>query len=83
MQSNDDIQRIAKEISEYLTVHPDAKDSVEGITKWWLARQHFEDSVSKVQQALDYLESQNLIKKNIIADGRSTYSKPLGDVTNQ
>lgn len=75
MQADGEIQRIVQEISDYIADHPDAKDSLEGITKWWLARQQYENSLNKVQQALDYLEKNNIVKKSSIAGGIAVYSK--------
>jgi hypothetical protein len=48
--SEEDIISVAQLIIEYLKNNPDAKDTVEGIAKWWV---HKDKAV--VERALDYL----------------------------
>ncbi len=45
--------RAIRQISAYLLQHPDAKDSIEGISKWWLSGQQPKDE--EIQKALDFL----------------------------
>ncbi|NIR30220.1 MAG: hypothetical protein GWN84_13100 [Gammaproteobacteria bacterium] len=68
-----EIALIAREIRNYLATHPDAVDSLEGVVKWWLTRQRYEESTAKVMRALDYLVQQRLISKRVLADGRMVY----------
>ena len=65
---------IAQEISDYLTAHPNAADTVEGIVKWWLTRQRFESATDRVQKALDYLVAEGLVSKKAVAGGRVVYA---------
>lgn len=39
----------------YLCSHPEAKDTVAGIGKWWLRTEGIEADMDRVQVALDYL----------------------------
>lgn len=75
MYSDDRVFTIAEKISCYLENHPHAADSVEGITKCWIQDQHGEESILLVIQALDYLEKQKSIRKNITKSGITIYSK--------
>ena len=60
------IKSFAQEISRYIAKRPNAAETVEGVSKWWLARQRFEDSIEIVQLALDYLVDRDvLIKRSV------------------
>ena len=43
---------IAKEIMDYLTKNPDAADTLEAVTEWWLLEQKIEYESTKVKEAL-------------------------------
>jgi hypothetical protein len=56
----DHLQTVVQRIVRYLVAHPDAKDTAEGITRWWVG----EDLARKsVQEALDLLVSEGLLMK--------------------
>jgi len=69
-----DVQEIADQIECYLNYHPNAADTIEGITKWWLPGQGIEVSSLIVQQALDYLSSKLVVKCNANLSGNKVYS---------
>lgn len=52
---------ITKQILTYLIEHPDAQDTLEGITYWWLLEQQIKTSISTVRVALTDLLSKELI----------------------
>lgn len=66
---------IAGEIRRYLVKTPSAAETVDGIARWWLSRQRFEDSVELVQAALDYLESKGEVEKQTSTAGYVTYRR--------
>lgn len=68
------VYHIADQIECYLKNHPNAADTIEGITKWWLPRQGIEVSGLIVQQALDYLGSKSVVKCNTNLSGNKVYS---------
>ncbi len=68
------IQQIAGQIECYLKNHPNAADTIEGITKWWLPEQGIEVSSLIVQQALNYLGSNSVVKCNTNLSGNKVYS---------
>ncbi len=70
---DDEIVTIAQEISDYLIGHANAADSLEGVVKWWLTRQRYEQAADKVQQALEYLVKEGVVKKAHTTRGRSVY----------
>ena len=50
-----DISEIAREILRYFVVHPAAKDTLEGIARWWLERERIERTVEEVAESLHLL----------------------------
>lgn len=66
--NDEELARLASEIREYLEDHPRAADSAEGVAKWWLKRQRFEQSLTKIRQALEYLEAEGVVKKTSVED---------------
>jgi hypothetical protein len=69
-----DVQQIAELIECYLKNHPNAADTIEGITKWWLPGLGIEVSSLIVQQALNYLGSKSVVKCNANLSGNKVYS---------
>ena len=72
---DEDLDWLANEIRDYLDTHPNAADSVEGVAKWWLRRQRYEQALENVRKALDYLVRQGLVAK-------SSASNPVYSLTN-
>ena len=69
-----DVQQIVELIECYLKNHPNAADTIEGITKWWLPGQGIEVSSLIVQQSLNYLSSMSVVKCNANHSGNKVYS---------
>lgn len=61
-------------ILRYLNSNPDAADTVEGITTWWLPATGYADDRT-VQAALTRLEAQGLIHRHVQADQHVLYSR--------
>jgi hypothetical protein len=60
-------ETVIRGILKYLVEHPDAKDTLEGIHKWWLPKGHSERGRDEVQKAVDLLTSKRwLIKRGTI-----------------
>lgn len=66
---------VAEAIRRYLSQRPEAAETVEGVAKWWLTRQRYDDSVRLVQTALDYLEQEGEVEKICVSDGQVLYRK--------
>ena len=60
---------IAGIIERYITEHPHAADTAEGIRSWWVARQRLGDSVDAVQKALEYLVARRRLSSSVLPDG--------------
>ncbi len=54
---------VAHLIEEYLRSHPEAMDSFEGISKWWVTRQKMHESTCSVTNALNILIEKGVIEK--------------------
>src|SRR5260370_1358951 len=57
----DEEQEIVREILRYLNKHPDAKDTLDGIAKWWLLREWTERKLVEVKAAVSFLLSKGLV----------------------
>ncbi len=70
-----DVERISYEIQRYLNNHPNACDTLEGITRWWLTRQRYEEGKDKVQKALYLLVHRKRLREIKVFDGKHIYKK--------
>ena len=66
-------QKLIQEILRYLVDHPDAKDTVEGILKWWLPEGQVGRGEEEVQEVLDFLVSKGWLTKREIAPSEKIY----------
>lgn len=79
MEDNDtqSIVKIANEVTNYLVNHPNAMDSLEGITTWWLTHQRYNSALNIVQSALDMLVESETIVKSSVSGNKVVYSLRL------
>jgi len=68
------VEDIAEAIRLYLTDHPNASDSADGVLRWWLGPQHFGDAVSQVEEALEQLVANGTMLKRTLPDGKVIYA---------
>ncbi len=66
-------EEVVREILQYLVNHPAAKDTLAGIARWWLDRQHVERSVEEVAHSVRLLVSRGLILERCRKTGRPYY----------
>ena len=71
-----ELEDVANAIRRYISSRPNATETVEGVARWWLVRQRYEDSVEVVQQALNYLESSGKLTKLKVPGGKVVYCSP-------
>ena len=64
---------IEKMILTYLEQNPDAVDTVEGITRFWMVRENAEIAMAKVARTLDKLVKKGRIKVFQSLDGTLFY----------
>ena len=60
----DRVDRVANDVVRYLSAHPDAVDTVEGIARWWLARQRYDDACDLVGEALERLVARGQLQQS-------------------
>lgn len=66
---------IARTIERYVTEHPQAADTREGIRAWWVGREHAAESLEDVQVALDFLVEAKCLSRVVLADGTVIYAR--------
>jgi len=64
---------IADQILAYLVEHPQAQDTPEGITEWWLLEQRILSAAADVDEALRELAAEEFLVARQCADGRTYY----------
>ncbi len=69
-EKQEDISRI---IVDYIRKHPDARDTLVGITRWWLHLEKIESSVSDVSIALETLIKEGVIERQLIGGDKPIY----------
>jgi len=60
-------------ILNYLRKNPDAGDTLEGITRWWLEQEKIEISVDRVVEALESLVQKGEIRVQKVKGGSTFY----------
>jgi len=55
-------EKFAFIILDYLLKTPEAKDTLEGISRWWLLKEQIDISVEKISDALQYLIKNNYVQ---------------------
>jgi len=74
LQDEHEVKRIAREIQLYLFKHPNAADTMEGITSWWLDNSSVPVQVSSVEKALDWLLKQYVVERESLPDGGTIFA---------
>jgi hypothetical protein len=64
---------LARAILEYLSRHPHAKDTREGIATWWLQQQQIEQAVMRISRVMEFLASRDFLVKRRGPDLRVYY----------
>lgn len=65
--------KIRKQILAYLTDHPSAQDTLEGIVEWWLLEQEVKFETARVKKALFELVTKGLVFEKKGPDSRIHY----------
>jgi hypothetical protein len=71
--SAEEKKALASEILSYLLKNPDAGDTLEGIARFWTARQRIDLMLGDVQEALGGLVAEGVLKERLLRapDGRN------------
>jgi hypothetical protein len=71
--STENVQAVAAEILQYLVAHPLARDTVEGVLKWWLPTHPVPKTKAAVQEALELLVAEGQLTKRAISHSEDVY----------
>ncbi len=73
--SGSDITKLREAILNYLQQNPNAVDSLEGITNWWLPQAYKKMDEAKIEQVLKQLIGEGLVRKTPLVDGTILYKR--------
>ena len=59
------VKNVAQDLSEHFFNNPEAGDTLEGISVWWVARQRRSNALPLVQKALEQLVNEGKVQKRI------------------
>jgi hypothetical protein len=74
---DDMVLTIAEEIQRYLTEHPRAGDTVDGVRAWWVGHRRHQASRAIVLQALTRLVERGVVRSRTLPDGTVVYSSAV------
>ena len=74
MGEEEDTEAVADVIQRYLVAHPQAADTVEGVTRWWIPRERLEESLARTEAALERLVARGVVERTEIG-GRVVYRR--------
>ena len=79
MNTHEDRPReaVAAAIMDYLSAHPMATDSADGVQRWWIGERCAGLSLEEVESALDRLVERNLLRRLRLMDGTELYAQPM------
>jgi hypothetical protein len=69
---------LKQEILRYVRAHTESAETPEGIARWWLARQRFEDAIEAVLVALDELVAEGRLERHVLPGGTPEYRASRG-----
>ena len=58
----------------YLTQHPDAADTLDGIVSWWLPLQRYETERRRIENALGHLVERGQLRCDRLPGGATLYA---------
>ncbi len=67
------LEKISIMILNYLQKNPEAGDTLEGITRWWLEAEKIEISVDEVTYALEILLQKGQVQRHKTGGGTTLY----------
>ena len=63
----------APEILDYLSRHPDAQDTIDGIMHWWVLDACIRNWAPKIAETIEQLVQQGFLERKPSADGHIFY----------
>ena len=72
-----DVEQIARDIEGYLSRHPEAADTAEGIARWWLIQSQVEAQLPRLEFALELLVNRGVLIRRRLPDGNCVYVRAI------
>ena len=66
-------QTIAQLLINYMQNNPEAKQTAEGIARWWILQQKFEDEIEVIERVIKCLTDEGIIEKIEFSDSDAHY----------
>ena len=63
-----EVERIARDLEHYVSLHPTAADTPEGIARWWLPHSG-EPALSVVEAAIEVLVQRHVLERRPLPGG--------------
>ncbi len=70
---NNSKEGVARMILDYLRKNPDAGDSLEGISRWWLNREKIDVTVGEISEILETLIMEGKVRRTKDEGSNSIY----------
>jgi len=67
------LPQLARHILRYLREHPEAQDTIEGITIWWVSERAIKQWLPQVRTALAALVARGYLEKHVTGDGKTFF----------
>ena len=71
-------EEVARLVLRYLTAHPRASDTLDGIARWWVARQRRDDAREVVSAALHLLVTRGAVRERTLPSGVTIFRSTQG-----
>jgi len=69
------VDELAQTIRDYLSTHPNAADTLEGVATWWLSGSTDKHWLAHVERAMEQLVRQGEVARQILRDGTVIYER--------
>lgn len=70
----DDESAIERSVLAYLHLHPQAADTLRGISNWWLLPAQCKDDQQRIGRVLDRLVAEAVLHRDELPDGKVLYA---------
>lgn len=72
-----EVDAVAERIRLYLSDHPNAADTIEGVATWWLSGNPSRDWINTVRRAIELLAESGEITTKTLPDGAVTVERSI------